>query len=116
MNRCRNCGEPIDELQADRFQGLCPACVRQRRHGNQASDNLSCELGVWSIMMFGGILIVLGSFIGPLWIFFLRPFSVPGLITFLWPFIVIGVIVGIGISWFGRKMYRETKVKGDTQY
>ncbi|MFW9932836.1 MAG: hypothetical protein ACFFDR_09270, partial [Candidatus Thorarchaeota archaeon] len=29
---------------------------------------------------------------------------------------VIGAVTGIIVSWFGRKMYRETKAKGNAQY
>ena len=116
MSRCRSCGEPIDEMQADKFQGLCPACVRQRKSGSRAAENQSCELGLWAIMMYGGVLIVLGSAVGPLWFYLLLPVSLPGFWTLLAPFIVVGAIAGIIISWFGRKMYRETKAKGVAQY
>ncbi|MFW9918906.1 MAG: hypothetical protein ACFFED_04855 [Candidatus Thorarchaeota archaeon] len=115
MNRCRNCGETIDEQQADNFNGLCPACVRQSR-SPQSRDNLSCELGIWAIMMWGGVLVVLGSLVGPLWLSFLMPVLIPGFIAALSPFIVIGAVTGIIVAWFGRKMYRETKAKGNAQY
>lgn len=112
MPRCVGCGATIDDEQASRFSGYCPDCVRARMNPDK-KDDLAFESGIWALVMFFGIAVIVGS-IG-LAVFLLRwAVLMPGAsLVLVVGGAVVGVVIGYAIYYFGHQQHLKAKAKLD---
>ena len=108
MNRCRNCGETIDDSQALNFDGLCPACKRDQNAGVRETDDKTVKSGIWLIVMLTGILHAVGTIV-VLYIVrsFTSQFGEPIFVPFI-PAFALSFVFGVGITIIGYMMYQKT--------
>ncbi len=112
MPRCVGCGQDIDDEQASRFNGYCPNCVRARANPDR-KDDLAFESGIWALVMFFGILVIVGS-IGFAVLFLRFALGTGGqFLAFIVGGAIVGVIVGYAMYYIGHQQHLKAKAKLD---
>ena len=108
MNRCRSCGEIIDDSQALTFDGLCPTCMRDQKANVTQKEDKTFESGIWLIVILAGILDAVGTIVAAFILMsFESSFGTPIFASFM-PVFVVAFAFGVGIAIIGYMMYQKT--------